>query len=257
MNQPLSFAPIAGLNHWRAAHVLQTGSTNEDLAALAAAGAGGDGRIWLTAGQQRDGRGRRARGWHSPQGNLHASTLLIDPAPLQMLGHLPLVAALGARAAIAAEIGDDDGLVQIKWPNDILIDGAKCCGILLESRSVADGHMAVIAGFGINIVAHPPDTPYPATHLRQWAKQSASTSMFQHLAESFAAMFQLWRGGANLTEIRAQWLAHARGLGKPLRVNTHDDSIDGVFEQMDEDGQLVLRLPDGTHKRFASAEIFF
>ena len=257
MDQSISFSPIPGLAGWQAGHVPSTGSTNADLAELAAAGRFEGGQVWLTAGEQSGGRGRRGRGWHSPPGNLYASVLLIDPAPAQTLGQLPLVAAIAARKAVAAEIGDEGGIVQIKWPNDVLIDGAKCTGILLESRSLVTGQMAVIGGIGINIVAHPPDTPYPATHLKQWNEVAAPASLFQHLAEAFDEVLALWHAGANLAGIRTLWLQHARGLGQPLRVNTHNESVEGIFEDMDADGRLVLRLPGGGHKRFAAGDVFF
>ena len=138
MSETLVFEPIPGLPDWRAAHVATTGSTNADLAALVRERSAGEGRLWLTAGEQTQGRGRRGRPWSSPPGNLFGSLVLVDPAPVDRIGFLPLVTGLAVRDAVAAELGEGGPSIALKWPNDVLIDGAKCCGILLESLSAPD-----------------------------------------------------------------------------------------------------------------------
>lgn len=159
MGEDLVFEPIPGLPDWRAAHVASIGSTNAELIARVEAGKAGEGRLWLTAGEQTAGRGRRGRSWSSPAGNLYASLALIDPAPPEHVGLLPLVAALAVRDAVAAELEGVEATVALKWPNDVLIEGAKCCGILLEATVMPDGRQAIVIGCGINIGAHPLDTP--------------------------------------------------------------------------------------------------
>ena len=257
MQEPLIFEPIAGLPQWRACHVASTGSTSADLMALAARGRAGEGRLWLTAGAQSAGRGRRGRSWSSPTGNLYASTLLIDPASADRIGTLPLVAAVAMRDAIAAELGEGPAQVQLKWPNDVLIDGAKCCGILLEAAVMPDGRQAIVIGCGTNITGHPLDTGYPATHLKAHAPASSAQTLFHHMVEQFAATLSQWDRGRNLPVIRERWLSHARGLGKKLSVNLSDRRLDGVFEAIDAEGQLILRMTDGTHKRLAAGDVFF
>lgn len=257
MGEDLVFEPIPGLPDWRAAHVASIGSTNAELIARVEAGKAGEGRLWLTAGEQTAGRGRRGRSWSSPAGNLYASLALIDPAPPEHVGLLPLVAALAVRDAVAAELEGVEATVALKWPNDVLIEGAKCCGILLEATVMPDGRQAIVIGCGINIGAHPLDTPYPATHVRAHQQNADAHSLFQHLAVAFAARLAEWDRGRNRLAIRKSWLEHALGKGAPLTVRLEDATFEGVFENLDDTGRLVLRLPDGASKRFAAGDVFF
>lgn len=257
MDQPLVFEPIPGLPDWRAAHVATTGSTNADLAALVREGSAGEGRLWLTAGEQTQGRGRRGRPWSSPPGNLFGSLSLVDPAPVDRIGFLPLLAALAVRDAVAAELGEGAPAIELKWPNDVLIDGAKCCGILLESLSAPDGANAVIIGCGINVTSHPLDTPYPAAHLNEYRPDATSRSLFHHLAGAFANVLNDWNHGRNTAAIRERWLGHARGRGQSLTVTLDNATHQGIFEDIDADGYLILRLPDGTSTKFAAGDVFF
>ena len=246
------FAPLAGLAGWHGLHLPETGSTNADLAALAARAPEAD-RLWLTAGRQLSGKGRRGRTWVSPPGNLHASVLLADPAPPADLGFLPLVAALAARDAIAAVLPGARPEPKLKWPNDILVDGAKCCGILLERTPT--GH--VIAGFGINLVAAPEDTPYPATTLRAHGAGAGAGQLFSALAGAMAERVETFARGAGKAQLRADWLADATGIGAPIEVRMNDGVVTGVFEAVDRDGLLLLRMADGTPKRIAAGDVFF
>lgn len=257
MESALVFEPVPGLPEWRAAHVAAIGSTNAALAELARAGQVGEGRLWLTAGRQTAGRGRRGRNWASPPGNFAGSVLLADPAPPALIGTLPLVAALAARDAIAGELGEATSRVMLKWPNDVLVDGAKCCGILLERTTLPDGRTAVIIGFGVNIATHPDDTPYPTTHLRAHRPDAGATGLFMRLAEACAAHLALWNRGADIRAIRDRWLDHASGLGHPITLRLERDAHSGIFSDIDAEGHLILRLPDDTSKRFAAGDVFF
>lgn len=257
MGEELIFEPIPGLPDWRAAHLPSVGSTSEELVEIARSGGAGDGRLWLTAGEQTAGRGRRGRAWSSPPGNFYGSLLLVDPAPDVALGTLPLVAGLAAREAIAGERGEGAPDVALKWPNDVLVGGAKCCGLLLERLSLPNGPAAVIIGCGVNIVAHPPDVPYPATHLKAHRKEANAASLFHRLASSFAAALALWDHGTNMGAVRDRWLDHATGVGGPLTVRLDTVAHTGTFSDIDGDGHLILRLPDGTSKRFSAGDVFF
>lgn len=251
------FEPIPGLPDWRVSHVASTGSTSADLITLVSAGKAGEGRLWLTAGEQTAGRGRRNRRWSSPVGNLHTSLALLDPAPTAHIGFLPLVAALAIRDAIDDELDGTDATVALKWPNDVLINGAKCCGTLLETATTPDNRPAVIIGCGINISAHPLDTPYPATHLRDHQPSADARSLFHRLAASFAATLADWDRGRNGSALRDRWLEHALGRGEPLTVRLDNAIVQGVFEDLDEAGLLILRMSDGASRRFAAGDVFF
>lgn len=225
---------------------------------MEAARDGISGNIWLTADEQTAGRGRRGRPWASPGDNLYASVMVVDPAEPDDIGTLPLVTSLAAREAVAAVLPSQKTLAaKIKWPNDILIGGAKCAGLLLESQPLADGRMAIVMGFGINCVSHPDDTPYPATNLRAEGSTAEPSQLFQALAEQFDACFAHWDSGRGFSVIRQEWLRHAAGIGKPITVNLADRSEKGIFAAIDADGFLLLERPDSSILRVAAGDVFF
>jgi BirA family biotin operon repressor/biotin-[acetyl-CoA-carboxylase] ligase len=186
-------SPIDGLAAWRHLDLLAAGSTNAEAMALAQEG--DPGHLWVTAAEQLAGRGRRGRDWASPPGNLYASALMIDPGPVASIGSLPLVSAIAVRDAIAACGLPEGADLKIKWPNDILLNGAKCCGMLLESQNLRGGRIAVVAGCGINIVSHPDPGLYRATALNREGISATPPVLFAHLARAFDAALGLWDSG--------------------------------------------------------------
>ena len=246
---------IDGLSDWRHLDLPTAGSTNAEAMALAAAG--DPGNLWVTAGEQTAGRGRRGRDWSSPPGNLYASVLLIDPAPVTRLGALPLVAAVAVREAIAACGLPADTRLAIKWPNDILLNGGKCCGMLLESTTLRDGRLAVVIGCGINIVSYPDPGMYRATALNREGISATPAMLFANLARAFDTAFALWGGGRGVPAVRDQWLLHAQGIGETITVNLANARIEGLFEGIDADGVLLLRTGEGTVRPISAGDLFF
>ncbi|HDZ71664.1 MAG TPA: biotin--[acetyl-CoA-carboxylase] ligase [Aurantimonas coralicida] len=233
----------------------EVASTNS--VALEAARAGDPGPLWVTAERQVAGRGRRGRAWVSESGNLYASWLVIDPAPLEHLSNLPLVASLGVRNALARLTGADDELVAVKWPNDVLVRGRKAVGILLESERLPDRRMAVVIGCGVN-VAHVPDgTPYEVTSLEREGVRCDLDAIFASVAEEVERALAIFRRGEGFAAIRREWLAHAVGLGQACRVNLADGTLTGRFEALDERGRLILRGDDGKTTAVSAGDLFF
>lgn len=246
---------IEGLDGWRRLHLPAVGSTNAE--ALDIAASGDPGNLWVTAGEQLTGRGRRGRDWVSPPGNLYATALLADPAPLAKLGALPLVAAIAVHDAIAA-CGLPEGTeLAIKWPNDILLNGAKCCGMLLESRPLRDGRLAVVIGCGINIAHHPDPGIYPATSLNRAGISATPETLFAHLARSLEKALGVWDGGRGVAQIRDDWLEHAQGVGKTIAVNLATSRLEGIFQGIDADGLLLLRDSGGRTHSISAGDLFF
>jgi len=221
--------------------VVETGSTNDDLAALARDGAAEG--TWLRAERQTGGKGRQGRAWLSPPGNLYASTLVRlqpddPPAPT-----LALVAAVALHEVVAAHAPQ----VRVKWPNDLLSDGAKLSGILLERQGDA-----VIVGFGVNLAHHPKDIDRPATNLAALAGTAPEPAAFlEMLAEAFARWLRRWRA-EGIDPIRRQWLAAAHPPGTPLSTSEGD----GLFEGLTDEGALGLRLADGTLRVIHAGDVF-
>lgn len=218
-------------------------STNDE--ALARARQGDAGRLWIVAATQTKGRGRNGRIWSSPRGNLHASLLLIDPAPPQKAPELGFVAGVATAQAVREILGGDER-IAIKWPNDILYGGAKISGILLESTSLFDGRFACVAGIGVNCSAHPEDTPYRATDLAAVKGQPvAPARLFAELSAAMAHWLNVWASGAGFDLIRAEWLSLAAGLGTRIKVALPSQTIEGTFRTIDDAGRLVLEQASG------------
>ncbi|MDB5525098.1 MAG: biotin--[acetyl-CoA-carboxylase] ligase [Rhizobium sp.] len=231
------------------------GSTN--TVCMERARAGDPGRLWITARRQLGGRGRRGRAWISEAGNLYASLLLIDPAPISALGSLPIAVALALYRAVSAEMPFAGDRLAIKWPNDILIDGKKLSGILIEAENLPDGRHAVVIGCGINI-AHRPDNPlYPSITLSEAGAATSPEKLFAHLMQELAEVLSLWDEGRGVVAVVQAWKRHVKGIGSPITVNLPERSISGIFSAIEDDGLLQLRLPTGELMRIASGDVFF
>lgn len=231
------------------------GSTNS--LAMETARAGDPGPLWITAERQMEGRGRRGRPWSSPAGNLYASLLLVDPAPAEQLANLPLVVALGVREGLAALPGVDPSAVRIKWPNDILVGGAKCVGILIESERLSDGRSAVAIGCGVNVQSKPEGAPYPVASLREAGFRGRPDDVFAHLAEGVERALRRWDRGAGFACIRQGWIEAAIGLGESCTVNMANRSVTGLFVELDPHGRLVLERACGMREVFSAGDVFF
>jgi|SRR5215207_1062000 len=227
-------------------------STNS--AGLALARAGDPGNVWIAARQQSAGRGRRGRAWHSPLGNLYASLLLTDPCAPERAPQLSFVAALALRDAVSALAPTLGARLRLKWPNDLLLDGAKLAGILVEGETLADNRFAAVIGIGVNCAAHPPETPYPATDLAAADIEARPDELFCLLSHTMRLRLAQWAAGANFAGIRTDWLAAAARVGEPVFLPTTND-IEGVFAGVDEYGRLLLRGATGVIEAFAAADV--
>lgn len=243
------------LDNFRHTALGDVGSTNTEC--LIRARAGDPGLHWITAARQISGRGRRGRQWASEPGNLYASLLLIDPAPMEKLQSLPLAVAVAVHRAIQAVMPSGSNPVSIKWPNDILIAGKKCCGILLEGEGLPDGHHALVIGCGINVALVPEQGLYPVTSLQAEGSAVSPDELFAHLFRSMADALKTWNRGDGIAEVIAQWRSAAGGIGQKITVNLPDRSLSGRFEGIDEDGRLMLDLGAGTVQRIAAGDVFF
>ncbi len=231
-------------------HELLT-STNTEALALARQGERGP--LWVTAERQSAGRGRRGRSWTSERGNLAASLLLTDPGPPEHWPELSFVAALAVHDAVAEIAPELRSRLAIKWPNDLLLDGAKFAGILIEAEGTEGGAVAI--GIGVNCTSHPPNTTYPATDLAAAGAIVSSGALFSALTAKMVGRVAQWNRGEHFSTIRADWLARAAGLGEVIRVRLADREIVGCFEAIDETGRLMLLLPEGGREAIAAGDL--
>lgn len=209
--------------------------------------------IW--AKEQTKGRGRRGREWVSPRGNFYASLILRPEVPLAEAAQLGFVAGIAIYDTIG-ELCEPGYECRLKWPNDILLNGRKVGGILLESKAGADVHPEyVILGTGINLLRHPPDTQFPAT---SFAEEHLAIPDVQFL-ESFARHFMDWIGRwveKGFQPIRDQWKWRAKGIGEEIEVRLEKETFKGIFSDLDSDGALLLAADGGT-RRVTAGEVFF
>jgi BirA family biotin operon repressor/biotin-[acetyl-CoA-carboxylase] ligase len=217
------------------------GSTNAE--ALARARAGERGALWISAQTQNAGRGRRGSTWTSPPGNLYATLLLGDPSPPSQAPQLSFVAALALHDAVAECAPQIGPLLKVKWPNDLLLGHAKLAGILIEGES--EPAFAVVIGFGVNCVAHPPQTPYPATDLAAAGALVEPARLLAALAAAMQRRLPQWARGDGFAGIRSDWLKRAAGLGQDIKVRLPEREFSGCFEGLDDAGHLLVRGPAG------------
>jgi BirA family biotin operon repressor/biotin-[acetyl-CoA-carboxylase] ligase len=248
-----------------------TGSTNSE--ALAAAAAGDPGGLWFAARQQTAGRGRRGRPWSSPYGNLAASLLVVpdvDPAIGATLGFVAGIALNRALAKVVPQavvrIGLDGGdgtasgrkaRIALKWPNDLLADGAKLAGILLEAQKRPDGRHAIVIGIGVNVVEAPEGLPYPATSLRALGLDTSAETVFGALSDAWVEAFEIWNQGGGITQVLELWRQSAAGMGAEVAVNRDGDIVRGIFETIDEAGRLIVRANDNSRIAITAGDVHF
>ncbi|MFC3676645.1 biotin--[acetyl-CoA-carboxylase] ligase [Ferrovibrio xuzhouensis] len=235
-------------------------STNEEVRREAEAGAAEG--LAVLARRQTAGRGRRGRAWVSPEGNLFLSVLLrpkATPAEAARLSFLTAVAL-----AEAVELADPAlrSKITCKWPNDVLLDGAKLAGILLESRTaqVAPGSAGggldwVIVGIGVNLAHFPPDTPYAATALAAHGVTAAPEDFAGWLLARLGYWYGRWQG-EGFAPVREAWLGRAQGIGQAVVVRLPDGDLQGRFVALDETGALLLELPDGSRQAITAGDVF-
>jgi len=223
---------------WTLVALDTVGSTNDEAAQLADSGAPEGTVVWSR--EQTGGRGRRGRVWASPVGNLYTSTILRPDCPAQRAAELGFAAALAV-----ADIVPAGREVRVKWPNDVLVDGGKIAGILLESAIGQTGQVQhVVAGIGVNVGFAPqlPEMRYPGSALG-----GSVEAALEKLAAALAARLAEWRREGFET-VRAAWLAKAGPLGAEVDVKLGEGLVRGRFAGLDREGALLLDTATGPRK---------
>ncbi|QYZ71044.1 biotin--[acetyl-CoA-carboxylase] ligase [Neotabrizicola shimadae] len=232
-------------------------STNAEGARIAA---GLTGPAWVLAREQTAGRGRRARAWSSPAGNFHGTLVLKPAEPAEVVALRSFVAALALRDAFVAATALPQAFA-LKWPNDVLLNGGKVAGILLESASHGAGVSSLCIGIGVNLIAAPdpaqvePGALRPVSLLSETGLRLTPEAFLDHLAPAYAAREARFTTGG-FAAIRDEWLSHAARLGERISARTGRDTREGIFETVDASGNLVLRTAGGT-LAVPAAEVFF
>lgn len=210
---------------------------------------------WIIADEQTAGRGRQGKPWQAPSGNLMATLVYRPQADAPQAALRSFMAANALFESLASHI--DPSKLSQKWPNDVLLNGGKIAGILLESSGGPQVDWLSI-GFGVNLALAPdlPDVPFPPVSLiGEGGAQVPPVQLLTELATNFAAQ-EAVMAEHGFDKIRQTWLRHAARLGDVITARTPQREVQGTFETIDEDGSLVLRTAAGP-TILAAAEVFF
>lgn len=239
---------------YRLVRLGETASTNDDARRLAAEGAAEGTLVW--AERQTSGRGRRGRRWESPAGNLYMSLLLRPKLPLAKAGQVGFLAAL-AIAETCAELLPQRA-IACKWPNDVLIEGRKIAGLLLETEAQPDGTADwLVLGLGVNVASHPEGMEFPATSLKAQGADIDAAAVLAGVTNRFALWYRRWLADG-FAPVREAWLARAAGIGGPVRVRFETRTEEGVFAGLDGEGALLLhKAGESAPMRVTAGDLFF
>lgn len=232
-------------------------STNAEARRLAESGETGP--LWILARKQSAGRGRRGRIWASETGNLFASLLFVTSRSPAEAAQITFVAALAVADLMDAFVVP--GLVTIKWPNDVLIDGIKASGILVESGPHPAGGLWLAVGIGVNLAHAPDDVDRPATSVSARLRPDVAyapgvEAAAEVLADAFAQWQDRW-DTLGFGPVLDAWVTRCHGLDGPATARLGHETISGMADGVEPDGALRLRLSDGTIRLVSAGDVFF
>lgn len=219
-------------------------STMDEARRLAAEGAAD--RTVVRAATQTGGRGRLGRPWVSSIGNVYTTTILRPEIPTARAAELSLMAAV----AVADAVTRFAEPVRLKWPNDVLLNGGKVSGVLLEAVAEGASLSAVLVGIGINVASHPDLPDRPTSRI----ETADADTVLMGLLDTLAQRYRQWCL-YGLDGIRSAWLERGPDLGSPMTVGLGADRVHGNFAGLEVDGSLRLHLSDGSIRRIASGEV--
>ncbi|CAG0907212.1 unnamed protein product, partial [Cyprideis torosa] len=234
---------------WQVKLLSKVNST-QDIVMLAAQDGDPEGYV-VQAMTMNQGRGRQGKSWDAPMGNVYLSALLRPTCGIERAGELAFVVAVALSEALDNYLDHDKHVKTLKWPNDILIDGLKVSGILLESN-MSDGVLdGLVVGIGVNVF----NAPDLATCLNKIAKEPVYVNKIRDvILEKLDEAYTLWQK-EGFEPIRQKWLEQAHGLNQPITARLPKASYQGIFSGLTKEGSLVLTQEDGTEKIIHAGEI--
>lgn len=217
-------------------------------------------KLWIVAAQQTQGRARRGRVWNSPRGNLYASLLLtkgIIPETAATFGFVAGVSLAEAINSILKESGLDLDIVRLKWPNDVLLKGAKASGILLELKKRQDCSYALVIGIGLNVEHRFEDAPYPTQSLKNLGINTDYKKVFERLSHFWTLNHIAFESSDGRKFIRKKWLEYAAYLGEKITVTCGGEIIEGVFNGIDEEFNCLVTDKYHHQKKITAGDVHF
>lgn len=215
---------------------------------------------WIMAAEQTGGRGRRGRPWSSPRGNFYATLALQPSESADQVALRSFCASLALRDACVATTSLAIGFA-LKWPNDVLLNGGKLAGILLESNGVGQRIQHLSIGIGVNLIGAPrpdqvePGATLPVSLLAETGLRISPEAFLTALAVAYAQWEHAFTT-KGFAPVRREWLTHAARLGETIIARTGTQTDSGIFETIDETGALILKTAT-SRRAIPAAEIFF
>ena len=192
----------------------------------------------VVADNQTVGRGRGAKSWNSHTGNLFANIVIPISGDISKYSQMSFVMGL-VISDIVSNLTDNKQ-VQVKWPNDVLVGGAKICGILLE---IVNNKLSI--GVGFNVKSAPVIPDYETCSLADLGENIDKLEILKQLIERFNQWLDTWEV-QGFDVILSMWKNRAKGIGSPIKVNLADKTISGTFVDVDNNGAIILETPSGT-----------
>ncbi len=206
----------------------------------------------ILADSQTAGKGRESRVWSSPQGNLYFSLILQPKIPAEKISQISFVAITALRMMVEGLAPNHK--IQNKWPNDLLIDEKKVAGLLLASKISQKNCEFVIVGIGLNLASNPGQTIFPASNLKEFEISLTAEEALKNFLNQFENLYENWLT-YGFVGVRKLWLEKAYRLKKEISVKNGEEKIGGIFEDLDEAGNLILQTKNGV-KKILAADIF-
>ena len=232
--------------------VLSRVSSTQDIVKLAAKDGDPEGYI-VQALQQASGRGRHGNKWESPMGNIYMSVLLRPECDVARAGEFAFVVAVALYEALQQYIDTDKHNITLKWPNDILVDGRKISGILLESNLTDEKLDGLVAGIGVNILI----APDGAVTLQEVASEQVFVNKVRDvILLELDKAYALWKKEGFLP-VREKWLNHAHGIGGTITARLPNSSYEGILTGLTDEGSLILTQDNGEEKIITAGDVHF
>ncbi len=229
-------------------------STNTEAKRRAAEGCANKSVFW--AKTQTKGRGRHTRSWISDNGNLFVSVLIKNMVDEEKLAQLSIIAAIAIGECIA-DIAPGDCDVKYKWPNDVLLNGRKVVGILLES-GIYQGTRWVVMGTGVNVDSHPPDSEvmYPASDLKHYGIEINSADLLSAYLHKLDTSLTPWQNN-EIEKLMGIWRDRMAGLGQRIQIQLAEPQrISGIFKELSSEGAILLQTDEGELRQIISGDVF-
>jgi BirA family transcriptional regulator, biotin operon repressor / biotin---[acetyl-CoA-carboxylase] ligase len=205
----------------------------------------------ILARKQSGGRGRNGRVWNSPEGNLYFSLALFPKIKAEKVAQISFVAIVALHAAVSKIVPSK---VEVKWPNDLLIDEKKVSGLLLESKFNQNDCEFVIVGIGVNTASKPENVIFPAASLRDFGVEISPQILLENFLNEFEKFYQIWQD-FGFEKIRKSWLENAFRFKQEIVVKVDKSELRGIFENFDSEGNLILKCAEDLIK-ISAADVF-